>query len=110
MPPGGVCATMRRMLESLTFGSFSDRVGEDFRVATGESAIGLVLVEATDLSRRDAPGPRRRPFSLIFRGPLRPLLAQRIWPLEHAALGRLEIFLVPIGPDAEGMRYEAIFN
>ena len=30
--------------------------------------------------------------------------------LGHAELGSLGIFLVPVGPDAEGMRYEAIFT
>ena len=101
---------MRRMLESLTSSDFLKKVGEEFRVAAGNDAVVLVLSEVTDLSRLESPSPRRRSFSLIFRGPLRPLLDQRIWCLEHAALGRLEIFLVPIGPDASGMRYEAVFN
>lgn len=101
---------MRWMLEDLAYSDFFERVGEEFRVAAGEAVVTLVLSEVTDLARRENPGPRRQPFSLVFRGPLRPLLAQRIWPLEHPALGRLEIFLVPIGPDATGMRYEAIFN
>jgi hypothetical protein len=37
-------------------------------------------------------------------------LPQRIYRLEHAALDPLEIFIVPIGPDAEGMRYQAVFT
>ena len=101
---------MRRMLGELKIGDFSERVGDVFRVVEPAAELELTLIEATDLSREDAPGPRRRPFSLIFRGPLRPLLVQRIWPLEHAALGRLEMFIVPIGPDEKGMRYEAVFN
>ncbi|MBK9062174.1 MAG: hypothetical protein IPL89_03130 [Acidobacteria bacterium] len=98
------------MLEVLTYSDFFERVGEEFRVAAGEVAVGLVLSEVTNLARKGDAGPRRAPFSLVFRGPLSPVLPQRIWPLEHAALGTLEIFLVPIGPDAEGMRYEAVFN
>jgi hypothetical protein len=35
---------------------------------------------------------------------------QGIYKLENEKLGALEIFLVPIGPDEKGMRYEAIFN
>lgn len=101
---------MRWMLENLAYSDFFGRVGEEFRVAAGEGAAALVLTEVTDLSRPESPSPRRKPFSLVFRGPFRPQLVQRIWPLEHAAFGRLEIFLVPIGPDAEGMRYEAVFN
>jgi hypothetical protein len=101
---------MRRMLESLTIGDFSERVGEEFRIIGRDAPVVLTLVEATDLSRPEAPGPRRSPFSLVFRGPLSPVLPQRTYALEHASLGRLEIFLVPIGPDASGMRYEAVFN
>lgn len=101
---------MRRMLEGLKIEDFLERVGEEFRVVTDEVAVGLVLVEVTDLARRDGSGPRRSPFSLIFRGPLAPVMPQRTYGLEHASLGRLEIFIVPIGPDASGMRYEAVFN
>ncbi|MFN7117495.1 MAG: DUF6916 family protein [Saprospiraceae bacterium] len=28
----------------------------------------------------------------------------------HPNIGELYIFLVPLGPDAEGMRYEAVFT
>ncbi|HEY3350730.1 MAG TPA: hypothetical protein VGM13_13220 [Thermoanaerobaculia bacterium] len=101
---------MRRMPPDLTFSDFSGRVGEGFRVSVADEAIVLTLADVTSLARANHPGPRRAPFSLIFRGPFRPQLVQRIWPLEHAALGTLDIFLVPIGPDAEGMQYEAVFN
>lgn len=98
------------MLESLTQKDFLEKVGEEFRIVNRDAPIVLTLVEAIDLSRPDAPGPRRSPFSLVFRGPLAPVMPQRTYALEHASLGRLEIFIVPIGPDANGMRYEAIFN
>lgn len=101
---------MGRMLENLTYGDFADRVGETFRLEAPSGPLPLTLLEATSLARGENPGPRRSPFSLVFRGPFQPALPQRIWPLEHAALGRLEIFLVPIGPDGGGMRYEAVFN
>lgn len=101
---------MRRVLEGLTFGDFSGRVGEEFRLDGPSGAVSLTLAEVVDLARRENPGPRRSPFSLIFRGPMAPVFPQRIWPLSHETLGRLEIFLVPIGPDASGMRYEAVFN
>jgi hypothetical protein len=35
---------------------------------------------------------------------------QQIVPLEHDTMGRLDIFLVSIGPDEQGMQYEAIFS
>ena len=52
----------------------------------------------------------RDPFSLIFVGPGEPMLPQAIYALTHADLGVLEIFVVPIAGDAEGVRYQAIFT
>jgi hypothetical protein len=37
-------------------------------------------------------------------------LEQRIYAVHHPALGAFDLFLVPIGPDGEGMRYEAVFT
>jgi hypothetical protein len=54
--------------------------------------------------------PKVENFSLLFRGPLAPVLPQCIYRLTHDTLGSMEIFLVPVGPDGEGMQYEAVFN
>jgi len=97
------------MLDKLTREDFAPRAGERFRVE--EAGVDLVLAETVGLSAREGnQGPWREPFTLLFRGPKSPVLPQRIYSLEHEALGRLEIFLVPIGPDEDGMRYEAVFN
>jgi hypothetical protein len=55
---------------------------------------------------------RQQSFSLIFRGPRDPTLAQRIHPVEHPTLGTLTIFLVPIGPEGDPteLHYQAVFN
>jgi hypothetical protein len=48
---------------------------------------------------------------LLFRGPTQPALTQGTYVLEGPAdIGRLALFLVPVGPDAEGLCYEAVFN
>lgn len=60
------------------------------------------------LAGRDPAAPRE-PFSLVFRGPAEPALAQAIQPLRHPRLGTLALFLVPIGADGDGRRYEAVF-
>jgi len=91
---------------------FEEQVGKAFRLLLADGpALDFVLVEARKLSlRQAAAAPRSEPFSLVFLGPARPVLAQRIYSLENEALGRLEIFLVPIGADSGGVKYEAIFN
>ena len=100
------------MLDKLTLESFSGLVGRVFRLTPENApAMDLVLKEARSLSlKTGAPGSKREPFSLLFVGPKASVLPQRIYPLENETLGRLEIFIVPIGADADGVKYEAIFN
>ena len=100
---------MRAVLEGLTVESFAPAVGDAFAVHGATPApLRLELAEARPLG--PAPPGGRAPFSLVFRGPADPVLAQRIYRLEHAGLGTLEIFLVPVGRDAAGTRYEAVFG
>jgi hypothetical protein len=103
---------MDLVLDKLTVAEFTGQVGRAFRLTPADApALDLVLVEARDLSLQTAaPGAKRAPFSLVFLGPKGPVLPQRIYPLENETLGRLEIFLVPIGAEADGVKYEAIFN
>jgi hypothetical protein len=98
------------MLGELNHETFAKELGSPFQLRSGAAApLRLELVEATAFARASV-GARRTPFSLLFRGPQQPVLPQRIYPLEHDRLGRLEIFLVPLGPEGEGMRYEAVFT
>ena len=46
----------------------------------------------------------------MLRGPVDPLLPQGVYRIGHQALGEHGIFVVPIGRDAEGTRYEAVFT
>ena len=97
------------MLETLTVDTFKRHLDETFHlVAESSPPAALRLIEATPVA--NAAGQQRVPFSIIFRGPHDVVFPQRIYRLEHAAMGAFELFLVPIGPDAEGMRYEAVFT
>ena len=92
---------------------FAGRLGEQFDVLGAETGpLRLELVEATESSEAGGSGPsgeQRRQFSLVFRGPAAPVLPQRTHAVRHEELGDLDLFLVPLGPDAQGMRYEAAF-
>jgi hypothetical protein len=81
---------------------------DDAFVIDGETA--LRLVEARALGENPEYAPRRFPFSLLFTGPPEPLLSQGSYRLTNEKLGVIEIFIVPIGPDERGQRYEAVFN
>jgi len=104
------------MLERFTLVTFADHLNDTFRLYPEVAGIylELALIEATDLStggqRASSAPPRRVPFSIVFRGPSTPILPQRIYRMEHADIGSFDVFLVPIGPDELGMRYQAIFT
>jgi hypothetical protein len=100
------------VLAGLTHADFAVCVGVEFRLLRGErSPLPLVLVEARELPRRAGrPDAPRAPFSLLFRGPGEPVLPQAIYAIDCGALGRIEIFLVPVGREPAGLLYEAVFN
>jgi Domain of unknown function (DUF6916) len=112
-----------RSLQTLTAGDFRPHQGTRFRLTGGSrpgsfaASIEAELVEVTDHAG-SAPGTFRTPFSVLFYGPLEPVMPQGIYRVEHKQLGTMELFIVPLGPDeprAPGqaptaMRYEAVFG
>ena len=99
------------MLDGLSVDSFTPLVDQSFTVvAPGLDGFALRLVSAQ--TYRDAPAfdetDVRSPFRLTFRGPDDGILPQGTYRLEHDAI-QLEVFIVPLQPDAEGPVYEAIF-
>lgn len=95
------------MLDRLTAADFAPLVDRTFTCETADSRVELQLGSATELGPPRASQPRA-PFSLVFWGP--PALPQGTYRVHHPTLGPLDIFMVPIGPDTRGPRYEAIFN
>jgi hypothetical protein len=93
-------------LASLTAEDFRARLQEAFALTVPGSTLELALAEVEELGEAAS----RRAFSLRFIGPSKPILPQAIYRLDNAAMGAMEIFLVPLGPRDGGMRYEAVFT
>jgi hypothetical protein len=91
---------------------FQNRVGDVFRLAVPDGPeLELRLSAVTALSTASTPPEGfRPPFSILFHGPTTPWVKQATHRLEHRELGLMDLFLVPIGFDAVGMRYEAVFT
>lgn len=95
----------------LALEDFADKLGHDFSLsAPGLPPVTLSLTEAEAVEMRCAPVGSRPPFSLVFLAREQRVLPQNIYRIEHAALGAIDIFLVPIGSDAQGVSYQATFN
>ncbi|MFN3536181.1 MAG: DUF6916 family protein [Brevundimonas sp.] len=97
-------------MELLSCEAFAGRAGETFDLSMGDSTLALTLVEVKPLPARAFRGMMRAPFSLVFRGSTPVVLPQRIYRLQNAAMGPLDIFLVPVGRDGKGAIYQAVFN
>lgn len=107
-----VDSTASRALADLTIADFKPLVGQMFNVSHPDFSETLTLVEAK-AARAKPPAGFRHGFSLLFEGASRDRwLQQAIHPLDHAALGRLELFMVPLGPKGSDGRfvYEAVFG
>lgn len=97
------------MLDKLTIDDFRDRVGEPF-TATAADGRTLTLTLASVDALSAPPDAARTPFSLVFRDDAQDHLPQQTVAIAHAEMGAFDLFVVPLGPAPEGMRYEAIFT
>lgn len=95
----------------LALESFTGRIGERFEIHPPDGPpLVTRLTEATRLGEPLFRGGRE-PFSLLFRHPdTNRILPQGTYRMENEVLGVLELFIIPRQPDAEGARYEALFN
>jgi hypothetical protein len=100
------------MSDEWQLATFQDEIGTSYDVGIGPSTVHeLTLVDARPLSGESSNSESKRdPFSLIFHGPLEPILPQGIYRFRRDAAESMEIFIVPIGPENKAMRYEAIFT
>jgi hypothetical protein len=90
--------------------TFDSRLGESFTAtpaALPGAPLALVLSACT-ASPHAVPG--RSAFSLTFHAPDGTHEPQQTFAVEHSELGEFLLFLVPLGPDSDGMAYEAVVN
>jgi hypothetical protein len=98
---------MSKPISALMPLDFEPLDGETFTLAApgGELAVKLIEVRRLGAALRDGGA-----FSLVFTSPPGPALAQGTYPLKHAALGTLEVFVVPLGPKNGLNQYQVIFT
>jgi len=97
-----------KMSTNLNEAIFTENLNTKFLVTFADQNVELELVEVKHYDQGEEPSMER--FSIYFRGPVEPLLAQQTYSLDHEQLGTLDIFIVPISRDETGLRYEAVFN
>jgi hypothetical protein len=99
------------MPANMTEEDFRENLNTKFRVLVdAPRPIELELVEVKSYESKPNEQPGMERFALYFYGPEDIYMPQYNYPLEHDKIGRIAIFLVPVGRDERGFRYEAVFN
>lgn len=108
-------------MEAISHDKLTPYLQTTFTVQSADPPYPLTLVEITPQPTRPRQTVttldghqvelRSDPFTLLLRGPADRFLPQRMYTLNHEALGELaNWFLVPVGRDEEGFLYEVVFN
>jgi hypothetical protein len=92
---------------SLKPADFEPHVGRAFAIEANGQRLDLKLAEVEHLGAAHREGGA---FSLTFLSAPGPFLPQGIYPMQHPALGTLELFIVPLGPKDGGNSYQVIFT
>jgi len=99
------------MLETFTVETFQPHVGQPFRVIVNDTQEMITRLSSVDpWGHEEAASRPRIPFSLTFHARPDAQIPQQTYRIESQVLEPFDCFLVPIGPDAGGMRYEAVFT
>lgn len=86
---------------------FASHLNSRFNMTAGDATTALELIAVKRLPQH---ARTRQPFSLLFRGVGTTVWPQGIYHLSRPGLDELDIFLVPVGKDESGVRYEAVFS
>lgn len=91
---------------------FAPYVNSQFQVKSSQlETVKVTLAEVADFC--ETAGNGGECFALRFTGPVRGSFQQNTYEVEHAALGKFSLFLVPVGMRPAGARtvnYEAVIN
>ena len=95
----------------MTINDFHPHKSTKFSIQCGDESVPheMELIDIEELKNSRMEG-QNKGFVLTFRSLSNGILPQKIYTLSHEILGEVQIFMVPIGPDEKGQRYEAVFN
>ena len=99
------------MSEFQTEEEFKQHLNTPFRVQVNAPKpidLTLVGVESRPSDASEEQGMER--FSVFFSGSPEFLLPQSLYRLTHPAMGEFDVFLVAVGQEPDGYRYEAVYN
>ena len=92
-------------MKALSLDDFAPGIGEPYEMEVNGTAYPAELIEASALNDSGREGGS---FRLEFRGPVDPAFQQGTFTFRRDGAAH-DIFVVAIGRDQSGTRYEAVF-
>ena len=94
-------------MTGLSYDHFAEKSGTTYRIVSGDSeAVPLTLRAVEPLNDSGRVGGS---FRLEFVGPALQYLPQATYPFAEDGGDAVDIFIVPIAAEADGLVYEAVF-
>ena len=98
----------------LTYSDFEPLIGQTFQIHYGSGERLPVTLAEVEIGKNPSStgenGEPYYPFSLVFQSSITEYLPQFTYRVEHEQLGTHDVFIVPLGPTVQGMRYQAVFS
>lgn len=108
LTPGAACAS------EPAFGwnraSAEGLVGQAFWLQHPQAGALQVTLASVSVPAMKSLDPRMEQFSLVFHGPLQPAVVAGTYELDHAALGRFDLYLAPGGRAGGNAVYRSDFS
>jgi len=94
-------------MDPLSIETYRNLLNQKFSIYFGpDNEQEAELVEVADRTR----SKNQVQFSLLFNAPEAAPCEQGLYELEHPEMEKTELFLVPVGKDETGIKFEAVFN
>ena len=75
-----------------------------------KQATACELIEVKGINSHTLKEGQVEPFSLVFQTTDKTIFEQNTYMVKNKELDETQLFLVPIGSDENGVRYEAVFT
>ena len=96
------------MLHKLSHSDFENLDDKRFEVDFGEAGTMTAKLEKTAGFKLQTEEGKREPFSIFLRCAAPPV--QQTYRATHSELGTLDLFLVPLEENDDGVLFEAVFT
>lgn len=88
-----------------------DQFAQHLNSAFSVQNSSLQLVEVSAEKTQSAGTRTMKSFEIVFKGPLESKLEQQTCIFDHAVMGKIELFIVPVGKPKNGVvLYQAVFT